>query len=465
MSAQNRSEITTALALAAALVIIWTSLINIRGAGLFYHPEEVLATPSPDPGDDAFLRQAINVEFPAPIDYAAIRDVCTRGPSSFRPGLVFSCEGQHGGVGMLRNQILKCIRYAIHGGGALVIPSMARRNPSDIADIETMVEVPMEYLFDREAFVRHLTQGCPGLRLYDHAEDLPSYANVQAHLHLLGDQFEPGHPREGLQHPRDWRRSFDAWLDRQQISIRPDAPVHIKMEQSYLEYPVHDDGLVFASEFGKILSFRQDTRAIAARVLLQLHRQFDLPIDPSRAVNPDAFYGAHLRLEKDAVWAWDPEEWRYSRMEDQFREQFENLVRTNLTVVYVASGNRTVVDLFADYLKTKLTAHSDPAVRARNVTVVTKYDLLTGRDRQQLDAFTFDQQALVDFLIMFKASAFMGVAHSSFPWTVALRRHELSRYPEYANMGSDLLRDEYSIIMGMRADYPEVDPFETGIWP
>lgn len=462
-------EAMVPVTLAVGLLLIWTSLVNLRGPGLFYHPG-----PSQRPQEvkeSVFLTEAMDVEFPTPIDYKAISEVCTRNESNFRPGLLFSCEEQHGGVGMLRNQILTCIRYAIHGGGALVIPSMAKRNPNDISDIETAQEVPLEYLFDRDAFVKHLTEGCPGMRLYDRAEDFPAYEQLAGPpLDLLGAQFEPDHPRTGLQRPREWRRFFDEWLAQQKVQISPEAPVHIKMGPAYLEYPVYDDGEAFAYEFGKILSFRQDTQALAAKVLFELRRQFQLPIDPAKAINPDAFYGAHLRLEKDAVWAWDPEEWRYSRMEDQFREQYRGLMGTDLNVVYVASGDQGVVTLFAEYLSERIAedytlSPEKNGVRNRNVTVVTKYDLLKGDDRQQLDNLTFDQQALVDFLIMFKASAFMGVAHSSFPWTVALRRHELSRYAGVANAGSDLLKDEYSVIMGMRADYPRVDPFEYGVWP
>ncbi|RDW65990.1 hypothetical protein BP6252_09625 [Coleophoma cylindrospora] len=468
-SPQYGPDAKGALALAVALIVIWTSLINIRQSGFFYHPES--SEEQYEVPESVFLREAMNVEFPAPIDYKSIQDVCTRNPSNFQPGLLFSCEEQHGGIGMIRNEILKCIRYAIHGGGALVIPSMSKRNPKDITDIETTVEVPLEYLFERETFIEHLTKGCPGMLLYDRAEDFPNYAQRQREpINLLGGQFEGEYPRTGLRYPRQWRGFFDSWLNEQQIRLNPDTPVHIKIEQSFLEYPVHDDGDAFSRDFGKILSFRKDTKALAAKVLFEMKRQFALPIDPTEAVNPNAFYGAHLRLEKDAVEAWDPEEWRYSRMEDQFQQQFQNLVRTGLSVVYVASGNRTVVDLFAAYLSRRLAEDSSSGlakdgVRSGNVTVVTKYDLLQGDDRRQLDKMTFDQQGLVDFLIMFKASAFMGVAHSSFPWTVALRRHELSRYANYANLGSDLLKDEYSTIMGMRADYPYVDPFEYGIWP
>jgi hypothetical protein len=429
-----------AFSLAASLIVIWClRLFVVHDAASTFFWGQLGKQQS----ESVFIRHAMNVEFPAPIDYNPIREVCAR--TTFRPGLLFTCEGQHGGVGMVRNQILKCIRYAIHGGGAVVVPSMALRNPKNLADIETTTEVPLDYLLDRKAFITHLSEGCPGMRIYDHVEDFPFYEQrAREPLSLLGDQFEPEHPREGLRHPREWRRFFDEWLDKQSIQVRPEAPVHIKVEQSFLEYPVHDDGDAFVDEFGKILSFREDTRALAAKILYELKHKFALSIDPTKAVNPGAFYGAHLRLEADAIWAWSPDEWRFSRMEDQFEEQFRNLERTGLGVVYVASGNQTVVDIFAERLSKRLAANPNP--EKRNVTVVTKHDLLFGPERRKLDKLTFDQQALVDFLVMFKASAFMGVAHSSFPWTVALRRHELSKYASYANEGSDILRDEYSVI-------------------
>ncbi|KKY39319.1 putative alternative oxidase [Diaporthe ampelina] len=464
MLCQDRPWVA-AFFMGALLITIWSTRLigGYDGVAVLLLAQDG-ASKHENEAERAFVRQAIDVEFPTPIDYTPIREICTRTPSNFRPGLLFTCEGQHGGIGMLRNQILKCVRYAISGGGALVVPSIALRNPSDLTDIETTNEVPLDYLLDREAFVRHLTQGCPGLRVYERAEDFPAYER-RVEVDLIGDQFEPDHPREGLRFPREWRRFFDEWLEGQfgvgsssSSIFSPDAPVHVRMGQSFLEYPVHDDGDAFAREFGKVLSFRNDTRAMAAKVLWELKSRFALPIDPATAISPGAFYGAHLRLEEDAVWAWPPEEWRYSRVEEQFREQLENLARTGLRVVYVASGDQSVVDLFAERLRASDLVQGD-------VAVVTKYDLLRGPDRERLESLTFDQQALVDFLIMFKASAFMGVAHSSFPWNVALRRHEVSKYSAYGNEGSDLLRDEYSIIMGMRADYPHVDPFEYGIWP
>ena len=470
---QDRRETTVAFGCAAALILIWISLYNIRGPGLFYEPQPSLELQEGE--DSVFLRHAMNVEFPAPIDYTPIHSVCTQSPNNFRPGLLFSCEEQHGGVGMVRNQILKCIRYAIHGGGSLVIPSMAKRNPKDISDIETSNEVSLEYLFDRSAFIEHLTASCPGMRLYNHASDFPAYENrarKNRPLQLAGDQFEPNHPRTGLSDPWSWRESFENWVREQDVEITPEEPVHVRIGQAYLEYPVHNDSLSFASEFGKILSFRADTRALAAQVLLALDQRFELGIDPERPINEKSFFGAHLRLEKDAVEAWSPEEgWRFSRMEDQFKEVWGEIRGSGMEVVYVACGDQSIVDKFSKYIATTIKEEG----KEMNISVVTKYTLLGGHDLARLNALTFDQQALVDFLIMFKAGFFMGVAHSSFPWTVALRRHELSVFRAmegeekedggFANLGSDLLRDELSVIMGMRRDYPYVDPFEWGLWP
>lgn len=462
MLSEERTRVVQVFFLGAGLFIVWSLRLldtHHEVLPLFFRPLDQQQVES------VFLREATNLEFPAPIDYKPIQEVCAR--TQFQPGLLFSCEGQHGGIGMIRNQILKCVRYAVHAGAALVVPSMALRNAKDITDIETATEVPLDYLLDRDTFVTHLSEGCPGMQIYDRAEDFPLYdKRFGEPLSIVGAQFEPNHPREGLTQPREWRRFFDTWLTEQSVQVRPEAPVHVKlMQESFMEYPVRDDGEAFVHEFGKILSFRKDTRALAAKVLFELDRRFELSIDPTKPVNPGTYYGAHLRLEKDAVWAWPPEEWRFSRMEEQFEQQFLNIERTGLNVVYVASGNQTVVRLFAEDLSRRFAEDPDPDNRNRNVTVVTKYDLLHGADRRWLESLSFDQQGLVDFMVMFKASAFMGVAHSSFPWNVALRRHELSKYTAYGNEGSDLLRDEYSIIMGMAADYPHVDPFVYGIWP
>lgn len=451
--------------LATSLAAVWIFGFGVHdGISTLIYGE----TPSQQK-EDAFIEKAMAVEFPAPMDYAPLRDLCAR--SSFRPGLLFTCDGQHGGIGMVRNQILKCVRYSIHAGAAIVIPTMAKRSADDLAEILTFTELPLDYLMERQTFVKQLTEGCPQMRIYERAEDFPSYSNRSGEpLTVIGSQWEPGqqptpdNPHVGLVYPGAWRYLFDQWLVQQKVQPQQDAPVHILLGQSYLEYPVRDDGRAFSHEFGKILSFSNETRALAAKVLYGLKQQFVPHLDPTKFINLGAFYGAHLRLEADAIWAWPPEEWRFSRMADQFQQHFQYLERTGLKTIYVSSGNQTVTDMFTEGLTKHLAASRDPKIKG-NITVVTKYDLLQGDDRKKLQNMTFDQQALVDFVMLSKASAFMGVAHSSFSWNIALRRHEMSKYVPFGNNGSDLLRDEHSIIMGMEADYPYVDPFVNALWP
>ncbi|KLU81304.1 hypothetical protein MAPG_00395 [Magnaporthiopsis poae ATCC 64411] len=71
-----------------------------------------------DHGDAKLIEFATFLEFRGQIDYATIQELCTHNASNFWPRLFFSCSEKHGGVGMLRNQVLKCIRCANHGAAA-----------------------------------------------------------------------------------------------------------------------------------------------------------------------------------------------------------------------------------------------------------------------------------------------------------------------------------------------------------
>jgi hypothetical protein len=105
----------------------------------------------------------------------------------------------------------------------------------------------------------------------------------------------------------------------------------------------------------------------------------------------------------------------YTRFESQAHSYLAQASSSNLQLLYAASGNISAIqDL------------DDEAI-AKNMAVTSKYDLLTGKDRDELDSLKWDQKALVDFLVLEKASNFAGVGHSSFSWNVALKRHELAR--------------------------------------
>lgn len=75
-----------------------------------------------------------------------------------------------------------------------------------------------------------------------------------------------------------------------------------------------------------------------------------------------------------------------------------------MPVIYVASGNATSVLLFA-----KSATELSPPIK-----VVTKDELLFGSDWAEMQALTWDQGALVDYLLLESAGFFAGVTESSF---------------------------------------------------
>jgi hypothetical protein len=130
----------------------------------------------------------------------------------------------------------------------------------------------------------------------------------------------------------------------------------------------------------------------------------------------------------------------------------------SVPIIYVASGNLTSTSLFS----TAATTLTPP------IPVITKHDLLEGDDAAALAELSWDQQALVDYLVLLRSSFFMGMAESSFAWAVAVRRRVTS---EHGTCGvrtglwsgylwGSALRDEFSDVMG-----PHPFGWEINMWP
>jgi hypothetical protein len=67
------------------------------------------------------------------------------------------------------------------------------------------------------------------------------------------------------------------------------------------------------------------------------------------------------------------------------------------------------------------------AERVAPTPVATKFTLLSGADLMLLQSLSWDQQGQVDYLVLQKASQFLGITDSSFSWGVAAARHAMSR--------------------------------------
>ncbi|CAG8976353.1 hypothetical protein HYALB_00006125 [Hymenoscyphus albidus] len=385
----------------------------------------------------------------APVDSEAIKSVCF--DTTWNSSIVFTCENSVGGIGNIRNSILNCVRYSISAGGALVLPKIIYRNNENISEIRTGSRTGMDYMFDSRHFVDSLRISCPSFKIYESVESIPHYQQkTNGSIPLLPESLVAYVPKTGLMNPEEWRGKFYTWLQKYSV---PDTeePYIVDLDRSYLQYPIYSDGEGFALTFGHILKFRSDVRVLATTVLKNMVSQYSLPIDDlSAPIYKNAFFGAHLRTERDAVEAWPAVDWIYSRYETQAKAYLKQASQTNATkLIYVASGNLTEVSRFAE------------EAQALDLTVTTKADLLQSRDLEVLETLVWDQQALVDFLVMLKSSDFAGIGHSSFAWNIALKRHIYAHEKKHLQ-GPQMLNDEYSQIYGLPRGYPE---YAACLWP
>lgn len=215
-----------------------------------------------------------------------------------------------------------------------------------------------------------------------------------------------------------------------------------------MQRPVCRDKTDFVIQFGRLVEFRPDTQRLAAQALSELTTRFQLPPIKPLGITEDSFIGVHLRTEIDAVHVG------YTSFEEQTAAYIKYINSTSLRVVYAASGNTTSLELFGE----QAAALSPPA------RIVTKWDLLKGKDIEILKNLTWDQQALVDYLILQKSSRFAGVTESSFSWGLAYTRQVFSNTGT-CNSSKDLhegvvFMDNLSAVFGRPKDW-HIDK----LWP
>jgi hypothetical protein len=396
------------------------------------------------------------------LESESIKSVCDE--THWNKSVVFTCDESVGGIGNIRSSVLHCVRYAIAAGASLVIPSIVLRDASDISLIRTGVTTDFEYMFDKPHFLRSIELSCPGLNILESKAAIEGVNDEYDAISLLPESVVnftnpiSGQPRlqkvpgTSFHDPSTWRAEFYGWLQQFYIEDRK-GPVVVDLGRSYLQYPIYTDGEGFALSFGQILKFRSDARKLATQTLRKLAEVYAANVDLSADYYPNTFFGAHLRTEKDAAEGWPAPDWIYSRYETQSRIYLEQAPRSHPAVIYIASGDTSQVAQFAkDAAENNNTA---------NIPVITKLDLLEGEALAELQALKWDQQALVDFLVMLKASDFAGIGHSSFAWNIALKRHIFAKEKNHLD-GPQMLSDDLSQIYGNIRGYPE---YAACLWP
>jgi hypothetical protein len=443
LSPRVKRRYTTLAAIALGAIWLWAALD--RAYTLPDHIVWNVHSNRPLSEQTAEVRDVF--DFPA-LESESIKSIC--GETQWNHSVVFTCDKSVGGIGNLRNSILNCVRYAISAGASLVVPSIVLRNTSDISQIRTGVKTDLSYVFDTQHFLDSVRLSCPPLQIHLSVNDIENFENAHNAISLLPESLVDHVPATGLPEPAAWRGQFYTWLE-QFSTPEVTGPMIIDLERSYLQYPIYSDGEPFAFSFGSILKVRSDVRILAVKTLQSLADTYSLTLNLTQDILPNAFFGAHLRTEKDAVEGWPAPDWIYSRFETQSQLYLEQAPRSNSSVIYVASGDLNEVAKFAN----------DASTSPNNFAVTTKFDLLKGKDLEELQGLKWDQQALVDFLVMLKASDFAGIGHSSFAWNIALKRHVSATQKKHLD-GPQMLSDELSQIYGIVRGYPE---YAACLWP
>jgi len=347
-----------------------------------------------------------------------------------------NCEGRVGGIGNVRQEILQCTRLAIEIGAALIRPSMRLRSEG-LIEYQTGPLIGFEYLFDTPKFEKRLAAACPRMRLFEDMQAVERKGNITRIVRpwFLPDD-ESGNPI-----------SLAAWTDENR-AMNGNITV-IDMPLTMGQSQVCDDGAAFVDHFGELVEFRTDTQMLASNALSNLSLRFGVGNISSSRLNDSLFIGVHLRTEIDAANS------RYPDYKTQSAEYLRIIRSRSPLAVYAASGDDISLELFTH----------DADALTPPVPIVTKWDLLSREDLELLDTLTWDQQAIVDFLILQKASYFAGITESSFAWGIAYARQVVSENGTCSDPMQNLphpvlFQDEFSRIFGESREY-----FWGKVWP
>jgi GDP-fucose protein O-fucosyltransferase len=331
--------------------------------------------------------------------------------SEFTPGLVFVCDNNSGGIGNIRNFILTCIRYAIDAGASgLILPKIQRRSEEELSNLFSTTFQPFEYFFNEQHFRDSMGKHCPQMVIYNELTDIPNHEQnmeiKEFYPKDLNVDLDGCDGRGVNRHLDMFRSKFYAWLKKRRRIPTAEEPVSIRFKwATFFEWPIYRDGPEFATTFGDLLRIRPDIAELAARTLSELSKFAGNPSLPEENKIDVPYLGVHLRTEADSLQMWPD----YDMQSDGYLKQAE---LRGLKHAYLACGNASEAHRFAGKAREEL-----------NINVASKTDLLTGEDLKKLEDLSWDQQALVDFLVLTKSTHFTGCSFSSFTMNVAFKRH------------------------------------------
>ncbi|KAK8138642.1 hypothetical protein PG984_002022, partial [Apiospora sp. TS-2023a] len=389
----------------------------------------------------------------AGFDGEAIASLCSS--KNWTEGLIFNCDAPTGGIGVVRNVHLNCIRFAIEAGAELIIPEIVRRDDRDIAKFFPNPKgpqrgAPPDYFYDRRHLNGTLSTFCPQMKVYwsiDELFDTPMASPIPLRLNALRLSRVD---RTVLAQPGRWASQFKMYLDNKSNPKTRLWPLRVNVAQTRYVWPTSYDSPAFARSFGRILRFREDVRGLAASAFFAMQNRL-----ASHGGQNDGdtsalgFVGVHLRAQEDF---WDTDFLPY---EEQAAHYLRYMVESGYPFAYLAPGAS------AEHV----TSFTERA-RDFNITVLTKRDLLDTEELGYLSSLSWDQQTLVDYELLLRADLMVGMSDSSFAWNIALSRATAggtAGSKAFTSRGSQVRwKDARSILVGEPNNFSNM---EKATWP
>ncbi|KAH8905527.1 hypothetical protein BR93DRAFT_804020 [Coniochaeta sp. PMI_546] len=401
-----------------------------------------------------FISDFLEHEIDGQFDGSSITELCKR--KTWTPGLFLSCDSPAGGVSIVKNAHLNCIRFAIEMGAELILPGIIRRNDKNIADVYPNAKAPirgneMDYFFDVDHLNASLSTYCPQLRVYRSLNDLWEVPSLlTAYPMSIGELGIQLVNTSIIEKPSLVSTQVKTYVNQKSPPADRKHPVRFNMRVTNWVWPTESDGAEFARHFGRILRVRTDARELAAAALFNLHKQFNLRIDPRQGIKNDSFVGVHLRTEVDTA-----SNDKFPSYEEQAAYYLDYAVRSGNPLVFLATGAT----------QANITAFVERA-RDFNITTVLKKDSLFDPEyKAALDRFSYDQRSLVDYEIMLRAGLMTGTSESPFAWNLAMRRRNAyGGSSAVETTGGDFVqfKDRFSTIFG-KGEAGRI--MQATIWP
>ncbi|ORY62275.1 uncharacterized protein BCR38DRAFT_346272 [Pseudomassariella vexata] len=391
-----------------------------------------------------FVADFLENDFDGPFDGKQIALLCAN--RTWTEGLIFHCDPPAGGIAVVRNAHLNCIRMAIEAGAELIVPEIVRRNAKDITQVTPDSKgkprgIASDYFYDHQHFNWSMSTFCPQMRLYwsvDELFDTPMGTPLSI---SIGNLDMPQVEGSIIEKPGTFAIQFKKYLDSQSNPKTRTWPFKVEVAVTLDAWPTTYDAPAFVRNFGRVLRFRDDTRQLAAAAYFNMKK---------KKLTSPGFVGIHLRTEEDV---WGTEFPPYDEQADYY---LNYVVQSKYSVVYLASGATSE----------NITAFTERA-RDLNVTVVTKKGLLDPEDILYLEHLTWDQQALVDYELILRSNLMAGTCESFFAWSLAMRRAasigSVGGHTVVPPSSTTRWQDTLSAIMG--SDQGKNKNMQLAIWP